>query len=62
MITIPCNVGESVVIGDNIIVTVIEVQSDNVRFRIEHLPEAPVRRREVVEAVRQAEVAYKRPR
>ena len=36
MIVIPRKKGESVVIGDDIILTVIEVRGDNVRLGIEH--------------------------
>jgi carbon storage regulator len=47
--------GESLVIGDNIEVTIIEIRGDEVRFSIEHPPEASVHRREVYEAIQQSE-------
>ena len=55
MIVIPRKVGESIVIWDNIIVTIVEIRGDKVRLGIEHPPEVPVSRREVVEAIQLAE-------
>jgi carbon storage regulator len=49
MIVIPRKVGESIVIYDNIIVTVVEIRGDKVRLSIEHPPEIPVHRQEVFE-------------
>lgn len=62
MIIIPRKAGESVVIGENIIVTVIEVQGDEVRLRVEHAQGEEVHRQEVFEALQHAEAASKRPR
>ena len=45
---------ESLVIGDNIIVTVIQILDDKVRLGIELPKEIPVHRREVFEAIRGA--------
>ena len=50
MFVIPRKQGESVVIGDNIILTVIEVQGDEVRLRVEHPTGGSVHRREEYEA------------
>ena len=50
MIVIPRKKGESVVIGDDIILTVIEVRGDKVRFGIEHPNGVMVHRREIYEA------------
>ncbi len=47
--------GESLVVGDNIIVTVIEICGDKVRLGVEHPVEVSVRRREVYEAVHRAD-------
>jgi len=55
MIVIPRKKGESIIIGDDIIVTVVEVRDDKVRLGIEHPPEVPVHRREVYEAIRREE-------
>src|SRR6516165_10428688 len=52
--------GESVVIGDDIILTVIEVRGDKVRLGIEHRKGATVPRLEVYEAIlSQQEVGQK---
>ena len=51
MIVIPREKGESVVIGDDIILTVIEVRGDKVRLGIEHPKGITVHRREIYEAI-----------
>ena len=43
---------QSVVINDDIVLTVIEVCGDKVRLEIEHLKDVSVHRREVYEALR----------
>ena len=53
MIVIPRRKGESVVIKDDIILTVIEVRGDKVRLGIDHPKGVTVHRREVYEAVLQ---------
>lgn len=47
--------GESIVINDDIIVTIIGIRGDKVRLGIEAPGEVPVHRREVYEAIRQGE-------
>ena len=42
---------EGLVIGDNIIVTVIEIRGDKVRLQIESPPDASVHRRELYDAI-----------
>jgi carbon storage regulator len=42
---------ESIILGDNIVVTVIEIRGDKVRLGIEAPREVPVHRREVYEAI-----------
>ena len=51
MIVIPRKKGESVVISDDIILTVIEVRGDNVRLGIEHPKGVTVHRQEIYEAI-----------
>ena len=51
MIVIPRKKGESVVICDDIILTVIEVRGDKVRLGIEHPKGVTVHRRETYEAI-----------
>ncbi|MCR4414732.1 MAG: carbon storage regulator CsrA [Thermoguttaceae bacterium] len=42
---------ESIVIGDNIVVTIVDIRGDKVRLGIEAPTEIPVHRREVFEAI-----------
>ncbi len=46
---------ESLVIRDDIIITVIDVRGDKVRLGIEAPKDVPVHRREVYEAIKKAE-------
>lgn len=46
---------EQLVIGDSIIITVVEIRGDKVRLAIEAPREVPVHRREVFEALRRAD-------
>ena len=58
MIIIPRKKGESVVISDDIILTVIEIQGDKVRLGIEHPKGVTVHKGETYEAIlSQQEVA-----
>jgi carbon storage regulator len=51
VIVIPRKKGESIVLGDDIILTVIEVRGDKVRFGIEHPKGVTVHSRELHEAI-----------
>jgi carbon storage regulator len=62
MIVIPRRVGESIVIGDSIVITVIEIRGDKVRLGIEHPPDVPVHRQEVFEATQSSTRASEQPR
>jgi carbon storage regulator len=42
---------ESIVIGDNIVVTIVDIRRDKVRLGIDAPSEIPVHRREVYEAI-----------
>lgn len=42
---------ESIVIGDNVVVTIVDIRGDKVRLGIEAPGEIPVHRREVYEAI-----------
>ncbi len=53
---------ERIVIGDNIVITVVEVRGDKVRLGIEAPSEVPVHRQEVLEAMRRSsETSSKSP-
>jgi carbon storage regulator len=43
---------ESIMIGDNVVVTVVDIRGDKVRLGIQAPGEIPVHRREVYEAIR----------
>ena len=43
---------ERIVIGENIVITVIEVRGDKVRLGIEAPTEVPVHRQEVIDAIK----------
>jgi carbon storage regulator len=51
VIVIPRKKGQSVIIGDNIILTVIKVRGDKVQLRIEHPKGVTVHRGEAHEAI-----------
>jgi carbon storage regulator len=42
---------ESIIIGDNVVVTVVDIRGDKVRLGIQAPHEIPVHRREVYEAI-----------
>ena len=52
---------ERIVIGDNIVITVVEVRGDKVRLGIEAPSEVPVHRQEVLDAMRRADPQPKAP-
>ena len=51
VIIIPRKKGESLVIGDNITITVVDIDGDKVRLSIEHPPEVTIERREILESL-----------
>lgn len=56
MLVLSRRVGERLVIGDDIVITVIDVRSDGVRIGIEAPRHVRINRAEVLEAVKQANV------
>ncbi|WP_432504453.1 carbon storage regulator CsrA [Kineococcus arenarius] len=57
MLVLTRKAGESVVIGDEVVVRVLEVRGDVVRVGIEAPREVQVHRQEVYDAVREANLA-----
>jgi carbon storage regulator len=52
---------ERIVIGDNIVITVVDVRGDKVRLGIEAPSEVPVHRQEVLDALKRNAEAQKTP-
>ncbi len=52
---------EKIVIGNNIVITVVDVRGDKVRLGIEAPTEVPVHRQEVLEAVKRQADAQATP-
>ena len=46
---------ESIMIGDNIVVTIVDIRGDKVRLGVEAPKEVPVHRREVFDAIARGE-------
>jgi len=61
MLVIPRKKGEGIVIGDEIIVTVVEIREDKVRLGVDCPKEVPFHRGEVWEAIRRAEEGAEDP-
>jgi carbon storage regulator len=62
MLVLSRKVNESIMINDEITITVVEIRGDKVRLGVEAPREAPVHRREVYEAIhRMAPVATPEP-
>lgn len=55
MIVMSRSRGEAIMVGDDILVTVIDIRGDQVRFGIDHPPECMVQRGEVYFAATQDE-------
>jgi carbon storage regulator len=53
---------ESIVINDDIVITVVEIRGDKVRLGVEAPKEVPVHRNEVYEAIRRNQIEGERNR
>lgn len=61
MLVLSRRVGESVVIGNDVVVTVLEVRGDIIRIGVDAPREVPVHRSEVFEAIEAANKAAAAP-
>jgi carbon storage regulator len=61
MLVLSRRVNESIVINDDITITVVEIRGDKVRLGVEAPREAPVHRREVYDAIRRPAAAPAHP-
>ena len=48
---------ESIIFGDNIVITIVDIRGDKVRLGVEAPKEVPVHRREVYDAIKRNEAA-----
>jgi len=55
MLVLSRKMNESIVINDNVIVTVVEIRGDKIRLGIEAPKDVIVHRREVYDAIKRAE-------
>ncbi|MDD4270700.1 MAG: carbon storage regulator CsrA [Pirellulales bacterium] len=55
MLVLSRKMNESIVINDNVIVTVVEIRGDKIRLGIEAPRDVTVHRREVYDAIKRAE-------
>ena len=52
---------ETIMIGDNIEITVVDIRGEKVRLGINAPPEVPVHRKEVYEAIKREKQAHSQP-
>jgi carbon storage regulator len=55
MLVLSRKVNETIVINDNIVITVVDIRGDKVRLGIEAPKDVPVHRQEVYDAIKRAE-------
>ena len=61
MLVLSRSFDESIMIGDNISVTIVDVQGDKVKIGIEAPPEIPVHRQEIYQKIQGKSLAKSRP-
>jgi carbon storage regulator len=57
MLVLSRKVNETIIINDNIVITVVDIRGDKVRLGIEAPKDIPVHRQEVYDAIKRAEGA-----
>ena len=62
MLVLSRKVNETIVINDNIVITVVEIRGDKVRLGIDAPKDVPVHRQEVYDAMREAEKGREKPK
>jgi carbon storage regulator len=55
MLVLSRKVNETIVINDNIVITVVDIRGDKVRLGIDAPKDVPVHRQEVYDAIKRAE-------
>jgi len=55
MLVLSRKVNETIIINDNIVVTVVDIRGDKVRLGIDAPKDVPVHRQEVYEAIKRSE-------
>lgn len=61
MLVLARKLNECIIIGDNIVVTVVQIRGDKVRLGIEAPKEVTVHRREVYDAIRRSQTSADQP-
>jgi carbon storage regulator len=57
MLVLSRKINETIIINDNIVITVVDIRGDKVRLGIEAPKDVPVHRQEVYDAIKRAEGA-----
>ena len=55
MLVLSRKINETIIINDNIVITVVDIRGDKVRLGIEAPKDVPVHRREVYDAIKRGE-------
>jgi len=62
MLVLSRKINETIIINDNIVITVVDIRGDKVRLGIEAPKDVPVHRQEVYDAIKRAEAANSAPK